>query len=187
MGGGGGESKVGKNGEKGRERGTPCPTSNKLVIIFSQYLSWIGCYFIIFYCLLLLLLPVRKPPSASLLPPPPSILLSLRTVSLPPTRHPFCLPSTTAGIPHSVLLSRASLRTEGIHSRNSLLRGLFCCNRLLATRLYPFFLSLFSFFLFGQTRQTHCSACRLIVLQILMPSVLLRTWISKSLIYIKEK
>lgn len=30
-------------------------TSNKLVIIFSQYLPWIGCYFIIFYCLSLLL------------------------------------------------------------------------------------------------------------------------------------
>lgn len=37
------------------------PASNKLVIIFSQYLSWIGCYFIIFYCLLLLLLPARNP------------------------------------------------------------------------------------------------------------------------------
>lgn len=76
-----GGSKAGKNGEKGRERGTPCPTSNKLVIIFSQYLSWIGCYFIIFYCLLLLLLPVRKPPSV------PARPVSFATHS-PPTRHP---------------------------------------------------------------------------------------------------
>lgn len=135
-----------KNGEKGRERGTPCPTSNKLVIIFSQYLSWIGCYFIIFYCLLLLLLPVQKPPSASRLPLPPftplaNPLAAAVAVSLTPST------ATTADAPRSVLLSRASLppslflflfcafslfvslHVEGIHSRNSLLKGLFCCNR----------------------------------------------------------
>lgn len=56
-----GRRRAKKKGEKRRERGAPCPASNKLVIIFSQYLSWIGCYFIIFYCLLLLLLPVRSP------------------------------------------------------------------------------------------------------------------------------
>lgn len=54
-----------REGERERERvGVVCtvrPASNKLVIIFSQYLSWIGCYFIIFYCLLLLLLPARNP------------------------------------------------------------------------------------------------------------------------------
>lgn len=116
-----GGSKAGKNGEKGRERGTPCPTSNKLVIIFSQYLSWIGCYFIIFYCLLLLLLPVRKPPSV------PTRLVPSATHS-PPSWPPF-VPLRPPPASRSVLLSRASLRTEGIHSRNSLLRGLFCCNR----------------------------------------------------------
>lgn len=84
--GGGRESKVGKNGEKGRERGTPCPTSNKLVIIFSQYLSWIGCYFIIFYCLLLLLLPVRKPPSV---PAHPCTLRHPLTTLPSPLSSPF--------------------------------------------------------------------------------------------------
>lgn len=67
----GGEEKKRREGGKNvaeRERvgvGVVCtvrPASNKLVIIFSQYLSWIGCYFIIFYCLLLLLLPARNPP-----------------------------------------------------------------------------------------------------------------------------
>lgn len=78
--------------------------------------------------------------------------------SLPPTRRPvgpLCLPSSTAGVPRFVLLSRASLRTEGIHSRNSLLRGLFCCNRCSPLACTPF--SFLSFFLFGQTCQTHCS------------------------------
>lgn len=84
-----GGSKAGKNGEKGRERGTPCPTSNKLVIIFSQYLSWIGCYFIIFYCLLLLLLPVRKPPSVSARPSVSSATHSPVLPALPP---PFSSP-----------------------------------------------------------------------------------------------
>jgi len=81
-----GGSKAGKNGEKGRERGTPCPTSNKLVIIFSQYLSWIGCYFIIFYCLLLLLLPVRKPPSV---PARPVSSATHSPPSLVPLSSPF--------------------------------------------------------------------------------------------------
>lgn len=57
-----GEKKRGGREKRGGERvGVVRPASNKLVIIFSQYLSWIGCYFIIFYCLLLLLLPARNP------------------------------------------------------------------------------------------------------------------------------
>lgn len=57
---GGGEKKR-REGKTRRRVGVVRPASNKLVIIFSQYLSWIGCYFIIFYCLLLLLLPARNP------------------------------------------------------------------------------------------------------------------------------
>lgn len=111
-GGGGREkgSKAGKNGEKGRERGTPCPTSNKLVIIFSQYLSWIGCYFIIFYCLLLLLLPVRKPPSVPARSP--------ATHSLPPPLPSFLSPpSTAADVPLCFIISSLS---SAPHRGNSL-------------------------------------------------------------------
>lgn len=99
---------------------------------------------------------------------PSSFPSSHPLVPLPPTRcpvGPLCLPSTTACVPHPPFyyLEPLSLRTEGIYSRNSLLRGLFCCNRCspLACTPFPFFP--FSFFLFGQTCQTHCScetACR---------------------------
>lgn len=103
------------------------------------------------YILLPLTITLAGAETSLRLPSPPFA----RTVPLSPTRRPvgpLCLPSTTAGVPRFVLLSRASLRTEGIHSRNSLLRGLFCCNRCSPLARTPF-----SFFLFGQTCQTHCS------------------------------
>lgn len=61
-------------------------------------------------------------PRSSSLPPPAT------HSPLPPPPSPIRPPPPTSC---SVLLSRASppRRTEGIHSRNSLLRGLFCCNR----------------------------------------------------------
>lgn len=80
-------------------------------------------------------------PLATLLVPP---FVSLR----PPT------PS------RAVLLSRASLRSEGIHSRNSLLRGLFCCNRCSRHPLVSLLPSSpsVSFFVFLTVqRQTHRS------------------------------
>lgn len=132
-----GGSKAGKNGEKGRERGTPCPTSNKLVIIFSQYLSWIGCYFIIFYCLLLLLLPVRKPPSVSPLasyPPPP--------IRHPPgpLSSPFDHRRRPALFYYLEPLSAPREFTRGTHYW-----GVYSAVTVaLATRLSPFFLLLCS-------------------------------------------
>lgn len=79
---------------------------------------------------------------------------------MPPTRHPPRPPFVPLRPPtpsRSVLLSRASLRTEGIHSRNSLLRGLFCCNRCSRHSLVSLLPSSpsVSSVVFGRVRQTH--------------------------------
>lgn len=81
---------------------------------------------------------------------------------MPPTRHPLRPPFVPLRPPtpsRSVLLSRASLRTEGIHSRNSLLRGLFCCNRCSRHSLVSLLPSSpsVSSVVFGRVRQTHRS------------------------------
>lgn len=134
------------------------------------------------YILLPLTITLAGAETSLCLPSPPFS----RTVPLPPTRRPvspLCLPSTTAGVPRFVLLSRASLRTEGIHSRNSLLRGLFCCNRcspLACTPVSfsPFFLPFWpdmSNTLLAK-RAIDKAVARLIVLQILTSYSL--TWIN---------
>lgn len=131
----GGEEKKRREGgknvaEREREQELVRPASNKLVIIFSQYLSWIGCYFIIFYCLLLLLLPARNPPLPRPQPTNPSPTNTIAT-----TRHYHHAARSRPS--RSVLLSRASHRAGGIHSRNSLLRSLFCCNHCYPPCLPP--------------------------------------------------
>lgn len=92
---------------------------------------------------------MQKPPSASRLPLPPLVPrlpIRRRRCRLPDPfdrhhrrRAPFCFIISSFSFPSvslslSLLLVRAfslflSLHVEGIHSRNSLLRGLFCCNR----------------------------------------------------------
>lgn len=86
---------------------------------------------------------------------------------------PFRPPSTTDAVPLCFIIS--SLRTEGIHSRNSLLRGLFCCNRCSRhslVSLLPSFPSVSSF-VFDRVRQIHRSRTSqrgVLTLQIFIPT-----------------